>query len=124
MPRGCGGRAEAVKSFPRLFPSDRRVRSFTIMAPTLVDIARETQTSVSTVSRVLSGGAMASRISQETRDRVQRAADRLGYRPNLLARSLRTRKTHTLALLVSDIGNPFFGQIGSLIERAVARHGY
>src|SRR5882757_1934231 len=94
------------------------------MAPTLVDIARETNTSVSTVSRVLSGGAMANRISKETRERVKHAADRLGYRPNLLARSLRTRKTHTIALLVSDIANPFFGQIGSLIERALAPRGY
>jgi LacI family transcriptional regulator len=94
------------------------------MSPTLVDIARETKTSVSTVSRVLSGGAMANRISKATRDRVREVADRLGYRPNLLARSLRTRKTNTIALLVSDIANPFFGQIGSLIERGLARHGY
>jgi LacI family transcriptional regulator len=94
------------------------------MAPTLVDIARETKTSVSTVSRVLSGGAMANRISKDTREKVQRAADRLGYRPNLLARSLRTRKTYTIALLVSDVANPFFGQLGSLIERSLAQHGY
>ena len=45
------------------------------MAPTLVDIARETHTSVSTVSRVLSGGAMANRISKEIRLRVKEAAD-------------------------------------------------
>src|SRR5688500_4798339 len=94
------------------------------MSPTLVDIARETKTSVSTVSRVLSGGAMANRISKETRQRVQEVADRLGYRPNLLARSLRTRKTYTVALLVSDISNPFFAQLGSLVERSLARHGY
>jgi LacI family transcriptional regulator len=94
------------------------------MAPTLVDIARETNTSVSTVSRVLSGGAMANRISKETRDRVKDAAERLGYRPNLLARSLRTRRTYTVGLIVSDIANHFFGQIGSLIERSLARHGY
>ena len=94
------------------------------MSTTLHDIARETKTSVSTVSRVLSGGAMANRISKATRERVLEAANRLGYRPNLLARGLRTRKTHTVALLVSDIANPFFGQIGSLIERALAKHGY
>src|SRR5215212_5204626 len=89
------------------------------MTPTLVDIARETNTSVSTVSRVLSGGAMANRISKETRRRVQEVADRLGYR-----RSLLTRKTYTVALLVSDISNPFFAQLGSLVERSLARHGY
>ena len=48
------------------------------MTPTLVDIARETKTSVSTVSRVLSGGDAAQRISPETRHRVVEAASRLG----------------------------------------------
>jgi LacI family transcriptional regulator len=96
----------------------------TTVTPTLVDIARETRTSVSTVSRVLSGGAMANRISKETRQRVQEVADRLGYRPNLLARSLRTRRTYTIALLVSDISNTFFAQLGSLVEQSLAKHGY
>ncbi len=94
------------------------------MSATLSDIARETRTSVSTVSRVLAGGHVAERISRETRDRVTEAARRLGYRPNLLARSLRTRKTHTVALLVSDIANPFFSRIASLVEQALHRHGY
>jgi LacI family transcriptional regulator len=91
---------------------------------TLIDIARETGTSVSTVSRVLSGGAAAQRISAETRGRVLAAASKLGYRPNLLARSLRTRKSNTIALLLSDVGNPFFGQIASLIEQSLHRQGY
>src|SRR4051812_2192265 len=94
------------------------------MTPTLIDIAKVTNTSVSTVSRVLSGGAPAERISRETRMRVTAAASRMGYRPNLLARSLRTRKSNTVALLLSDIGNPFFGQIGSLVEQSLHRHGY
>src|SRR5688500_10180360 len=94
------------------------------MSATLNDIARETHTSVSTVSRVLAGGRVAERISAETRARVVKAADRLGYRPNLLARSLRTRKTQTVALLVSDIANPFFSQIASHVERALHGHGY
>src|SRR5688500_15658025 len=94
------------------------------MSATLNDIARETHTSVSTVSRVLAGGRVAERISAETRARVVKAADRLGYRPNLLARSLRTRKTQTVALLVSDIANPFFSQIASHVERSLHGHGY
>jgi LacI family transcriptional regulator len=94
------------------------------VAATLNDIARQTNTSVSTVSRVLAGGSFASRISDETRTRVMHAAKQMGYRPNLLARGLRTRKTHTVALLVSDIANPFFGQIASLVEQQLHRHGY
>ncbi len=95
-----------------------------VMSATLNDIARETHTSVSTVSRVLAGGRVAERIRQATRARVTKAADQLGYRPNLLARSLRTRKTQTVALLVSDIANPFFSQIASHVERGLYGHGY
>lgn len=94
------------------------------VAATLNDIARETKTSVSTVSRVLAGGSFSSRISEETRNRVMQVAKRMGYRPNLLARGLRTRKTLTVALLVSDIANPFFSAIASLVEQTLHRHGY
>src|SRR5690606_23589525 len=94
------------------------------MQPTLQDIAKRTHTSVSTVSRVLSGGSLAQRISAATRQRVLDAAREMGYRPNLVARSLRTRQSKTIALLVSDIANPWFGQIASLIEQSLHRHGY
>ncbi len=91
---------------------------------TLVDIAERTNTSVSTVSRVLAGGAVSRRISRETCRRVKDAAEQLGYRPNLVARALRTRKSNTIALLVSDIANSFFSSIASLIEQSLHRHGY
>lgn len=92
--------------------------------PTLQDIADQTRTSISTVSRVLSGGPLARRISHATRQRVLEAARIAGYRPNLIARSLRTRRSNTIALLVSDIANPWFGQIARLIEQSLHRHGY
>jgi LacI family transcriptional regulator len=91
---------------------------------TLADIAEATTTSISTVSRVLSGGPVSQRISQQTRQRVLDAASRLGYRPNLVARSLRTRRTHTVALMVSDIANPWFGRLASHIEQHLHRGGY
>jgi LacI family transcriptional regulator len=94
------------------------------MAPTLEDIARQTRTSVSTVSRVLSGGRAAHRISAETRERVLAASKAMGYRPNLLARGLRTRKSNTVALLISDISNPFFGSIAGNIEQQLTAQGY
>ena len=94
------------------------------MSPTLNDIAKATKTSVSTVSRVLADGPISQRISTQTRARVRQAALQLGYKPNLLARSLRTRKSHTIALLVSDIANPFFGRLASLIEQSLRGHGY
>src|SRR5207248_1788151 len=49
---------------------------------------------------------------------------RLGYRPNLLARSLRTRKSNTIAMLVPDIGNPFYARIASFIEQRLYPQGY
>lgn len=93
-------------------------------AATLADIARATRTSVSTVSRVLANSPAAKRISAPTRDRITLAAREMGYRPNLLARSLRTRKTNTVAVLVSDIANPWFGQLASLMEQHLRRRGY
>lgn len=94
------------------------------MSATLSDIARETNTSISTVSRVLTSAPESSRISPATREKVIEAAKRLGYRPNLLARSLRTRKTHTLALIVSDIANPWFGMMASVVEQVLHQRGY
>jgi LacI family transcriptional regulator len=94
------------------------------VSATLADIAKATGTSISTVSRVLTGAAAAKRISPQTREKITVAAKQLGYRPNLLARSLRTRKTHTVAVMVSDIANPWFGQLASLIEQSLHRKGY
>ena len=94
------------------------------MPPTLIDIAREPPPYVRPVRRVLAGGSVAQRISEETRARVLEAAKRLGYRPNLLARSLRTRKSNTVAMLVPDIGNPFYARIASYIEQRLYPHGY
>jgi LacI family transcriptional regulator len=94
------------------------------VSATLADIAKDTNTSISTVSRVLTGAPASARISPSTRQKVMDAAQRLGYRPNLLARSLRTRKTHTLALIVSDIANPWFGMMASAMEQALHQRGY
>ncbi len=94
------------------------------MNVTLADIAQQTTTSISTVSRVLAGGPASHRISQQTRQRVEEAASRMGYRPNLVARSLRTRRTQTVALMVSDIANPWFGRLASQIEQHLHRGGY
>jgi LacI family transcriptional regulator len=94
------------------------------MRPTLIDIAKQTNTSVSTVSRVLTGGRVAQHVSDETKSRVLAAAKAIGYRPNLVARGLRTRRTGAVALLVSDIANPWFARLASLIEQSLHRRGY
>jgi len=100
------------------------IHSVGMKPTTLVDIAKQTKTSVSTVSRVLAGGDVGKRISHATSQRVRQAADLMGYRPNLVARTLRTHHSNTVALLVSDIANPFFSSIASLVEQALHRQGY
>jgi len=80
--------------------------------------------SYSTISRVMSGKAKEFRISEDTCKAIQDAAESLNYRPNLLAQSLRLKKTHTIGLVVSDIRNPFFGDLASRIEKQLRKHGY
>jgi DNA-binding LacI/PurR family transcriptional regulator len=75
---------------------------------TMQDIARASGVSQSTVSRVLNGTATSVPITEVTRQRVLEAADRLGYRPNPLARGLRGARTMLLGLIIREISDPFF----------------
>ena len=88
---------------------------------TMRDVAREAGVSVNTVSRALSGKPD---VSPETRARVLKIAERLGYRPNRLARGLRSNKTGTIGVIVTDIANPFFGALVKGVERAARQHDY
>jgi LacI family transcriptional regulator len=90
---------------------------------TITDVASEAGVHPSTVSRVLTGH-IGSRIRPATRERVLAAADRLGYRPSALARSLRLQRTLTLGMLVPDITNPFFSSIIKGAEDAARQRGY
>ena len=89
------------------------------------DVARLAGVSRATVSYVineLTGGNV--RISEETRQRVLDAVKELGYQPNALARSLATQRTHTIALVVQDISNPFFYGIARGVEPVARTKGY
>lgn len=94
------------------------------MAVTLVDIARKSGLSVSTVSRVLNKKTKKYRISRDVETTVLRAAKELNYRPNQLARSLRLKKTQTIGLVAPDISNPFFAQIIKTIQTEVHKRHY
>ena len=78
---------------------------------TIRDVAGESGFSVTTVSMVLNDGTAANRISARTRAHVWKVARRLGYRPNLFARSLRSRRSHTLGVVVFDLTDPYCTQI-------------
>jgi LacI family transcriptional regulator len=87
----------------------------------IADVAREAGVSAQTVSRALNNKG---EISPETRQRVLQTVDRLGYRPNTLARGLVTQKTSTFGLVVPDIANPFFSEVARGAEDAAHREGY
>lgn len=88
---------------------------------TLKDIAAELGLSPSTVSRALAGH---SHVSQSTRSAILRAADRLGYQPNAIARALRRQSTHTIGLVVPSILNDFFALSADAIQLAAGQSGY
>jgi LacI family transcriptional regulator len=85
------------------------------------DIAREAGVSQSTVSRALRGDP---RVDPETAARIVRVADRRGYMPNATARSLVTRRTRTIAVVVADIKNPFYPELVEALHEALGRSGY
>lgn len=86
------------------------------------DVAQLAGTSPSVVSYVLNGGPRG--VAPQTRARVLAAVEALDYRPNGVARSLRLKKTMTLALVVPDTSNPFFAELSRAIEEAAFEHGY
>ena len=77
------------------------------------DVASLSNVSPITVSRVLNNPE---RVSPATRARVEAAIDELGYIPNQIARSLRSNRTNTLALVLTDITNPFWTAVARSVE--------
>jgi DNA-binding LacI/PurR family transcriptional regulator len=84
------------------------------------DVAREAGVSQSAVSRAFTSGAS---IAPQTRARVVAAAELLGYRPNLLARSLISGRSNIVGVGVGDLGNPFFVEMLELISRTLDAAG-
>ncbi|WP_299029990.1 LacI family DNA-binding transcriptional regulator [uncultured Thermanaerothrix sp.] len=85
------------------------------------DVAQAAGVSTATVSRVLANKPY---VSPEVRQRVLEAVERLGYRPNLVARGLRAQQTNTIGLLVSDIRNPYFTDVSRAVEDLAYEHGF
>ncbi len=90
----------------------------------LKDIAEYLSLSTCTVSRILNNRMGSAKYKQETIERVKKAAKKLGYQPNYLARSLSMDKTMTVGLCVADIASPFFGRFAVIFQQEAARRGY
>jgi LacI family transcriptional regulator len=90
----------------------------------IVDIARELNISITTVSFILNGKAREKRISNELVEKVLKFVEEVNYVPNQLAKSLRTGKTNILGLIVEDISNVFFANVARVIEENANKRGY
>lgn len=88
---------------------------------TIRDVAERAGVSTMTVSRVINHSGY---TSQETRERVEAAVAEIGYIPNTLARSLRFKTTKMLALILTDITNPFFTTLARGVEDAASAQGF
>lgn len=93
-----------------------------IKMSTITDVAEEAGVSRATVSRVLSGSDAP--IRPATREKVLAVVAKLGFRPNAVARSLSGKRTFTVGVLVSDIGNPFYAEVIKGVEDAGLPEGY
>jgi LacI family repressor for deo operon, udp, cdd, tsx, nupC, and nupG len=85
------------------------------------DVSRAAGVSVATVSRALT---MPEMVAKSTRARVLRVVEELGYKPNLLARSLRSQESRLIVVLVTNISNPFFSKVIRGIEKVAQEMGY
>ncbi|MGG5462245.1 LacI family DNA-binding transcriptional regulator [Clostridium sp. B9] len=89
---------------------------------TLLDIAKAVNVSKTTVSMVLNNKDI--NVSKETREKILKTANDMNYIPNTLARSLSTKKSYTLGMIIPDIQNPFFSEMAKAIEIEGEKHGY
>ena len=78
------------------------------MATSIKDVAKEAGVSIATVSRVLNDIDV---VNEETKKKVQEAIKKLGYRPNIVARSLKTQRTRTIGIIVPDISSQVYPEI-------------
>ncbi len=87
----------------------------------IVDVARRAGVSVGSVSRVINEHPT---VTAATRERVELAVRELGYVPNAIAGSLRSRRSKTVGLIIPDVTNPFFSELALHVERSAAAAGY
>ncbi|MFD1019067.1 catabolite control protein A [Thalassobacillus hwangdonensis] len=91
------------------------------MNVTIYDVAREANVSMATVSRVVNGNP---NVKPATRKKVTDAIERLGYRPNAVARGLASKKTTTVGVIIPDISSIFFAELARGIEDIATMYNY
>ena len=117
-------RPSAAKGDRRSDPGGTRPRAGRPDGPPatrLKDIAELAGVSLQTVSHVMNNNGS---VSEEVRARIREIGDRMGYRPNRSAKAMRTGRSQTLGLVISDLGNPFYAEFARSVERAAAAARY
>jgi len=94
------------------------------MAKSIKEIAQELNVSKSTVSLVINHKAERARISKELESRVLAYVEKVGYKPNALAKSLATGRSNTIGLIVENIGDSFFGPFALYVEELFRKKNY
>lgn len=93
-------------------------------ALSIKDIAVKANVSITTVSFIINGKAKEKSISEAVIEKVEKIIKESGYKPNQIARSLRTGNSNIIGLIVEDISNSFFAKVARLIEDKAYKHGY
>ncbi|MDE7077515.1 MAG: LacI family transcriptional regulator, partial [Alistipes sp.] len=107
--------------------SNKKAKNMATRKVTIKDIANEAGVSIALVSFVMNNRACGQtnyRVNKETSQRILEIADKLNYQPNNAARTLRSGKTNTIGVIVSDISNKFFADIARCIEDRAYKHKY
>lgn len=119
-----GGGFESAMSRSRQVsrpPVEEPPRSARGERPSITRVAELAGVSATTVSHTLNGRRP---VAEETRRRVLRAIEQLGYRPNVLARGLRTNRSQTIGLIIPDITNPFYPALARGLQDVLGPAGY
>lgn len=94
------------------------------MAVTLLDIAKDSGCSISSISAALKGNLSTAKVSEKKRKQILHAAQRLGYRPSYAARTLKIGKTNVLGMVIGEIHTPYYGELTSLFMEEAEKYGY
>jgi LacI family transcriptional regulator len=96
--------------------------TISIRTVTRDEVARAAEVSPATVSYVVNNGPRP--VAPETRQRVLEVVERLGYKPNAIARNLRMQRSNTIGLIIPDISNPYFAEVSRGVERKASENGW